>query len=216
MSEYLVKHQEAAERIRQFLVSVRGGALFLSPSDAERLTDWLEDGVTEASILLAIERAAKSRAKNRSKLPLTLGSASRHLGKRAAGFSLPAPASSSSKSDNPLLGIVLEIRRMAPSSPLRHKLSLLADKLLLIDTGNEGVVGEVTSLIAALFRDAVQNLPSDYRKALYKQGRDQLGDLDLLVDEAIFKAALEERVLAILWEKHPYLSVATISEQVSS
>ena len=93
---------------------------------------------------------------------------------------------------------------------------LLADELLLLDANKEDVVGEATSLISSLFKDAVKNLPNDHRKALYKRGRDQLGDLNLLVDEAIYTAALEERVLAILWEEHPYLSVATIFEQVSS
>ena len=216
MSESILKHQATAERIRQFLVCVRGGALFLSPSDSERLTVWLEDGVSEAAILLAIERAAKARAKKRSKLPLTLGTASRHIGKRSKSFSLPTPSCSSSENKHPLLPVAREIKRQAPSSPLGKKMVLLADELLLLDANKEDVVGEATSLISSLFKDAVKNLPTDHRKALYKRGRDQLGDLNLLVDEAIYTAALEERVLAILWEEHPYLSVATIFEQVSS
>ena len=49
------EHQQAAALICDHLVSVRGGALFLSNADAVRLLGWLDRAVPVPSILLAIE-----------------------------------------------------------------------------------------------------------------------------------------------------------------
>lgn len=72
--------REAAEVVRQHLVSLRGGAPFFSPRDGVLLVKWLEEGVATELILLALERAARSRRKTRARTPLSLGAASRHLG----------------------------------------------------------------------------------------------------------------------------------------
>ncbi|HMV67604.1 MAG TPA: hypothetical protein PKA64_12195, partial [Myxococcota bacterium] len=48
----------AAERVRRHLVAARGGAPFLSPTDADLLVGWLESGVPVPTILGAIEAAA--------------------------------------------------------------------------------------------------------------------------------------------------------------
>lgn len=75
------EHRRAADEIREHLVAVRGGGLFLSPSDARVLVKWLDAGTSVVAIAAAIERAAEARRAKRSRVPLTLGRAAVHLGK---------------------------------------------------------------------------------------------------------------------------------------
>ncbi|TNE86861.1 MAG: hypothetical protein EP330_19825 [Deltaproteobacteria bacterium] len=77
----LTRRQRDAEEIRAHLVSLRGGAPFLSSNDGMLLEDWLDRGVSVGAILSALERCADSRRKKASRLPLTLSAAKRHLGK---------------------------------------------------------------------------------------------------------------------------------------
>ncbi len=57
-------HADAAEEVRAWLVTARGGAPFLSASDGRKLADWLEGGVGVRDLLRAIdETSAHRRAK---------------------------------------------------------------------------------------------------------------------------------------------------------
>ncbi len=57
-------HADAAEEVRAWLVTARGGAPFLSAGDGQRLADWLEAGVPVRDLLRAIdETSARRRAK---------------------------------------------------------------------------------------------------------------------------------------------------------
>ena len=57
--------QDAAAQIVAHLVSLRGGAPFLSSSDARLLMSWLNQGVPVPLLLHALEEAAESRRKKR-------------------------------------------------------------------------------------------------------------------------------------------------------
>ena len=57
-----------ADEVCRHLVMIRGGAPFLSSVDADLLTRWLDEGVGVGLILRAIERAAESRRKRRSRM----------------------------------------------------------------------------------------------------------------------------------------------------
>ncbi|MGC6492270.1 MAG: hypothetical protein ACON5B_05455, partial [Myxococcota bacterium] len=71
--------QAAAETVRRHLVALRGGAPFLSPSDAHQLLTWLEEGRGVGQILVAVERAATRRTRQRIRAPLSLTHARRYL-----------------------------------------------------------------------------------------------------------------------------------------
>src|SRR5688500_4071881 len=101
----------AAEEVRAHLCALRGGAPFLSPMDAWQLVRWLEEGVSVASILLALERAAEARRRTRSRTPLSLGAAKRHLGRPTSGaFSRERP----SRGGEPLLAPLVRALRAVP------------------------------------------------------------------------------------------------------
>lgn len=72
-------YKEQAEAVRAHLVHLRGGAPFLSPSDALCLVRWLDASVSLRAILAALDRAVEARRRKRGKRPLTLVAARVHL-----------------------------------------------------------------------------------------------------------------------------------------
>lgn len=72
-------YKDQAEAVRAHLVHLRGGAPFLSPSDALCLVRWLDASVSLRAILAALDRAVEARRRKRAKRPLTLGAARVHL-----------------------------------------------------------------------------------------------------------------------------------------
>ena len=65
---------EAAEAVRAYLVSVRGGAPLLSSADARLLHGWLHGGVRLGAIVRAIDLVAAKRLARRVRAPLSLSS----------------------------------------------------------------------------------------------------------------------------------------------
>ena len=77
MIEFLPKnipehYQSTAESIREYLVSVRGGAPFLSSTDGQILVEWLDASISPAIICTVIDKVALRRRKKRVKSRLTL------------------------------------------------------------------------------------------------------------------------------------------------
>jgi len=66
-----------AEEVRTYVVSVRGGAPFLSAADGRLLVMWLEDGITVARILAAVDQVAEKRRKKRTRGRLSLSACRR-------------------------------------------------------------------------------------------------------------------------------------------
>ena len=63
---------ETAEKIRGYLVSVRGGAPFLSGIDGQILVEWLDSSISPSIICSVIDKVALRRRKKRVKTRLTL------------------------------------------------------------------------------------------------------------------------------------------------
>lgn len=66
--------QANAEAVRAYLVSVRGGAPFLSSLDARLLRAWLEAGVRVGLVARAIDAVNRKRLAQRVRAPLALAS----------------------------------------------------------------------------------------------------------------------------------------------
>ena len=66
------QHQENAERVRKYLVTVRGGAPFLSGADCRLLVQWLDDAVPIATILAVIDRVSDRRRVKRVRTRMSL------------------------------------------------------------------------------------------------------------------------------------------------
>lgn len=168
------EHQQAAALICDHLVSVRGGALFLSNADAVRLLGWLDRAVPVPSILLAIEQAWQKRQQKRSRLPLTLGQAHRYLGKPCPGAFAQARAEEPRGGLEPLLErIRVQIRA---GDPLRAALIELGTGLASLEQGADQRVqamARVTAFNLSLWQDLPEGRKAEERAA----ARAELGDL---------------------------------------
>lgn len=203
-----------AEEVRQHLVSLRGGALFLSPADALQLVQWFEQGVGVAAILCALERASEARRKRRSRIPLGLRQARRHLPKVAIsrGGLLPAPGPDPG---GPLGPLVSAIRSACEGDPHRDAMLRLADELGAIAPADpEDVVREALGAIRS-FRDAVWEDTSEAdRNKAREEALAELSDLVDGVDEATRAALVEEEAREAVRAGYAWLSAAAVWDAV--
>ncbi len=194
-------YQPAAEQIRAHLCHLRGGAPFLSPQDAVTLVGWLDAGVPTADVLVALERAAEARRKSRSRFPLTLGQARRHLGRPPASPALRTPGPG-----EPALGPLLD---GVAAPDLRAALEAVGGD----DPGDE--VRALASIRAFLEAGWVA-LPEPERAGLLAAARDELGDLLHLVDAETAAALAEEAARDLFRQRWPRLSAAAVRAATSA
>lgn len=207
------EHRDAAEAIRQHLVSLRGGGVFLSSSDGLRLLDWLDREVPLADILRAIERAADSRRKSRSRIPLGLGHVSRHLGRPTKGVFRSRGGPAAPVEPGGLGPLVALIRERARGDRLERDLLALADELTAL--GDASSLAEQAMIRLGAFRVHVyDSLSGDRRAALQAAARADLGDLVDLLEERDLGPLVEEAARSAALEGYTWLSAATVWDLV--
>lgn len=211
--EVPTEHRDAAEAIRQHLVSLRGGGVFLSSADGLRLLDWLDRSVPLADILRAIERAADSRRKTRSRIPLSLGHVSRHLGRPTKGVFKSRGGPALPPQPSGLEPLVALIRQRAADDPLRELLQELARDLGALPPGPQQA--EQAMIRLGSFRQAVFDaMRADQREALLAAAREDLGDLVLLLEERDLGPLVEEGARSAALEGYTWLSAASVWDLV--
>jgi len=207
-----VAYQQAAEEVRAHLVALRGGAPFLSPNDAALLVHWLDEGMGVPTILRALERASESRRKRRSRIPLTLGHAKRHLGKVTRGALKPLREADAA---HPLVPLTNALRERAEADPRRDALNGLATTLETLpaedaDTLLRGALGAVRRF----FTGAWDGLSEADRRTRLDQARAEFADVEEEVDEATLLAAVQEHARDRLRRDYPLLTAATLWDLV--
>jgi hypothetical protein len=200
---------EAAEEVRAHLCALRGGAPFLSPMDAWQLVRWLEEGVSVAAILLALERAADARRRSRSRTPLSLVAARRHLGRPVAGaFARALP---SRRAEPPLAALVRALRAV-PIGTDRAARAALEPALLEISGRGEVALRPALAAVRTFLETAWSALGAAGQEALAAEAREELGDLLGLVEEGTAAALVEETARDRLRGRYPALTAATLRE----
>jgi len=205
-----VAWRAAAEEVRAHLVALRGGAPFLSPSDAWQLVQWLENGVSVGDVLLALERAAEARRRQRGRTPLTLGAAKRHLGKPAypratAWRAAPEPTVAG---EPPLAPIARALRgQEADGSGAAEDLATALERIEERDAEAER---QAIAAIRTFVETRWLSLGEPRRDALRSRAREDLGDLLALVDEPTGLALVEETARDLFRQSYPWLTVASV------
>lgn len=206
-----VQHQRAAERVRQHLVALRGGAPFLSPNDAVVLVGWLDTGVPIPSILVALERAADRRRRERRRVPLSLGHAVAEL-KRAASPLAAAPAAAPAPSG--LSGIARRVAALAAAHPALNLIQL-AETIGALPPGD--AAAEDCLAAVARWLDAAWHELGDAGRAPWRDAaRVALGDVANLLDDGELDQVLDEHARGLLREALPALSAAAILAEVEA
>ena len=190
------EHLRAAEEIRAHLVAVRGGAPFLSSADARLLVRWLDDGVSVAGVLQAIERAAEARRKRRSRLPLTLTRAKVHLGRAPMLAHEPAARPAGA---HPFAAVCVELLA-------RGEVALAGDLLAIDATDHEEALRAALALVRPFLHTRWEALPKADRDARVRAACEELGALRLGEDE--LHALAEEIVRDEIRREWPMLDAA--------
>jgi len=206
-------YQQAAEEVRAHLVALRGGAPFLSPDDARLLVDWLDQGIAVSLILRALERAAEARRKQRSRIPLSLRHAKRHLGK-ATRTRLTALDPNALGEGHPLTPLVDALRASSRGDARSEAVLTLADGLHALPAGDaetllRGALGEVRRF----FTHAWETLDEAERARRLADAREAFEDVEG-IDEATLLAAIEEHARDGLRRDYPLLTAATLWDLV--
>lgn len=196
--------KDAAESVRAHLCALRGGAPFLSSSDAMQLLRWFEDGVSTTAILLALERAADARRRRRSKVPLRLSHARRHLGRPTRAHRPTAVVRPVSADDGPFAPVVA---MLDPRDPAEAE---LAGALRAVSGRGEPAVTAALACVRAFVDRTWRALGDEGQSALLREAERQLGDLLADVDETTGAALLEETARDLHRSRWPGLSAATL------
>ncbi|MFT5455489.1 MAG: hypothetical protein ACI9K2_001968 [Myxococcota bacterium] len=208
-SETSLALREGADEIRSHLVMLRGGAPFLSSADALLLVQWLDDGIGVPSVLCALERASEARRRSRSRIPLRLGHAKRHLGKVARpAWHRPTQPSADAR---PLAALLEQVRVAAARDRTGAPLQALAERLAALDCADpDAWVREALASIRLFFEDAWAALDRAERETLSRAAEDELGDLVDLVDAGTAASITEETARDLFRQRYPWLSAGTV------
>lgn len=205
-------HQAAAEAVREHLVSLRGGAPFLSPTDAALLLGWLDAGVPVSHILQGLERASVNRRKKRARVPLSLTHAKRYVGR--AGKATPIPVNADNSPSGALSALVAALEVQAASDPRESSLLTLSASLAELDPGDpddpEALSTAAIGRIRVFFDSWWANMSDPTRNEYLSVARHDLADLEAMLDEAAFHAVVEEHARGCLRDAYPHLTATAV------
>jgi len=173
-SQISEQHRAAAEEIREHLVTLRGGAPFLSPVDAGLLLMWLDQDEPVSRILAALERAAEARRRRPSRIPLGLKHARAHLKKIPRICSTPNP--NHHISDRPPLADLCEsLARLGADHPEGLALNELAADLYSVAPGSEEqIIREALGHIREFLNTRWSTLAAQEREQLINSAKESL------------------------------------------
>lgn len=200
--------EDEAEAIRAHLVVLRGGAMFLSADDSALLRAWLTEGWTSTAIILALERAAQSRAKRPSRIPLSLRSAKRHLGKAVKGAVVTAPGNEVPAGLERLLEAVRSYRSHEESS-------LMLDELEQGLCALQGIEADALESMAIRACDAFllrvwDAMAPEAREHALAEAKECLKGVASMMSAEAVSASAEEIARRQVRERYPSLSAASV------
>lgn len=185
-------HVEHAETIRSYLVSVRGGAPFLSGADCRLVVQWLDDQVPIATILSTIDTVSDKRRKKRVRTRLSLnsckGALNRLLGKVKNQKKYEQDAS-------PLENWLQEISSMqVPAELLNNRTVLMGNCQKHIQNNSLSIERKAKLLIkeGLTFQEAAWQASFDEHIELQEKAELELSGLKTLLRGQAWMEAVEE------------------------
>ena len=203
-------HIDNAEAIRAYLVSIRGGAPFLSGADCRLLIQWLDEDIPVPTILTTIDRVSAQRRQKRvrSRLSLSIckGTLNRLIGKKK-----PSPTQSieetginhwiESIQNMPISDALLEARQELVSN-IRQVLK--SDGLELSQKASEMISA------CCSFLDAAWELAFDEQIELQHIAESELSALKSLLHGHAWKDAVEEVMRDHVRQRYPLINAQAV------
>lgn len=199
-----------AEEVRAYLVTLRGGAPFLSGSDGRLLVKWLDGGVPVPTILSALDIVSERRRKRRAKSRLTLGAARREVSK-AVGAAGPTPtdpvAANSRALDLAREAFMSELAAMPGADAFPDALDALTDAVAAAEgTDAADMATQIISACRHFHEASWAGLSELERETLRQEAQETLAGLANSLDAAILSDLIEEAARNALRARFPLVS----------
>ena len=217
-------HVLLAEEVRAFLVTVRGGAPFLSAADGRLLVDWLDQGVPVAVVLSAIERTAHRRAGKRRRTRLTLRACKGEVKKLfATGPIASAAPSTGARLPRPDTGCVFEreadrIEQLEVPAEATEACALLVESLRQIARNPKPDIDASTQAAGAIrsFHETLWATTSALQAELQREAILALAPLEAVVSAKIFSDLVDEHVRQAVRKLVPGIEIGPLWAQLNT
>ena len=205
-------HISTAETVSEYLITLRGGAPFLSGADCRLLVQWLDDDIPAPAILSALERVALRRRAKRVRSRLSLNATKGELRKLLGKKEEPQKKRSSSHVFSILhQRIINSIQENTEYLELQRS---IAHQLIAIDPKQDEkiITEEAISLIASFHQQAWEN--TNDRIELLEQAESEIEMMKSMIPPQRWNELVEEIARDHLRSRFPLFSAQMIWDSV--
>ena len=202
-------HVENAETIRSYLISVRGGAPFLSGADCRLLIQWLDDEVPVPTILTTIDAVSAKRRQKRARSRLSLSICKGTLNKLIGKSNIKSKAIEQSGLEKWLEALMF----MQVSDELQGAHRTLTKTVRgLVQTQALDHNQKASELISACrsFQDCAWECAFDDLFELQSAAEAELSELKSLLRGQAWKDAVEEVMRDHVRQRHPLVNAQAV------
>ncbi len=211
--------EEKAEAVRAYLVAVRGGAPFLSAADGRLLVKWIEQGISVARILAAVDEVAEKRRKKMTRGRLTLTACRRSIEGRSRTSDAPiTPLQTSENSQTvDFSDYIGALQSMEVSPELNAARTTLVEQIQTL-SNTADPERAATQAVAACrsFQETAWQKAQAEHGVLRAQALDELAALQNVLNPGALEAAIEEVARDIVRRRFPLVSAREVWDRVSS
>jgi hypothetical protein len=211
--------QEKAESVRAYLVAIRGGAPFLSAADGRLLVKWIEQGISVARILAAVDEVAEKRRKKMTRGRLTLTACRRSIegGKKKN----PAHESTNQPPANSVTVDFSDYINALNSGEVPPELSGAQSTLIkrldaLSKTANPEQAATEAVAACRTFQETAWKMAQAEHQDLRAQALEELAALRNVLSAEALEAAIEEVARDIVRRRFPLVSAREVWDRVST
>jgi hypothetical protein len=211
--------EEKAEAVRAYLVAVRGGAPFLSAADGRLLVKWIEQGISVARILAAVDEVAEKRRKKMTRGRLTLTACRRSIeGRKTKDAEYIASNQAAPNSVTVDFSAYIDaLQCMVVTAPLAGAQSTLIEHMTaLSNTADpERAATEAVSACRA-FQETAWHTAQAEHQALRSEALQELAALRNVLSPEALEAAIDEVARDLVRRRFPLVSAREVWDRVST
>lgn len=202
-------HTTSAETISEYLITLRGGAPFLSGADCRLLVQWLDEEIPTPAILSALERVALRRRAKRVRTRLSLNATKGELKKLLGKKTIPPKPQTSEHIFSPLRQRILD--SLDESSPFCALQKSIAQQLLEIDpTTHDNMKADQAISLISSFHQHVWEESEEERPLLLDKAEEEIAAMRSMIPTSRWNELVEEIARDQLRSRFPLFSAQMV------